>query len=283
MIIQNNKTMCGRYILVQKKEIIEKRFNITVDENAGYKASYNISPGQLAAVITDNNPRSLQMMRFGLTPFWSKKNMMFINARSEGDHNKENDPNYTGARGIITKPSFRKPIRSQRCLVLADAFIEGTTKEKLSKPFLVYLRDNERPFAFAGIWDTWQNPESGDSISSFAIITTVANSLLQKIPHHRCPVILPRHYEKKWLRENIPLSDVTAMLEPYPAERMNAYPIATSIKNPRLDSRELINPVGQRIEKEYETKVTSKWELSGMGAGKRFSYNPDEPWGNKDK
>ncbi|MEA3443919.1 MAG: SOS response-associated peptidase [Bacteroidota bacterium] len=274
--------MCGRYILVQKKEIIEKRFNVTFDENVDYKPGYNISPGKMAAVITDNNQQKVQLLRFGLTPFWSKKNMMFINARTEGDHNKENDPDYTGARGIIKKPAFRKPIRSQRCLVLADAFIEGTTKEKLSKPFLVYLREKERPFAFAGIWDTWQNPETEEYIHSFAIITTVANQLLQKIPHHRSPVILPRQYEKKWLRMNLPLSDVTAMLEPYPAEKMNAYPIAPTIKNPKYDSKDLIKPIGERLEKEYEVKTTSKWELSGMGAGKRYSHDPDQAWGKKD-
>ncbi len=128
--------MCGRYILVQKKEIIEKRFNSTFDSDVDYRPSYNIAPGKMAAVITDKNPQKIQMLRFGLTPFWSKKNMILINARTEGDHNKENDITYTGSRGIILKPSFRKPIRSQRCLVLADAFIEGTTKEKLNKHIL---------------------------------------------------------------------------------------------------------------------------------------------------
>lgn len=271
--------MCGRYILVQKKEIIEKRFNVTFDEKTDYQPSYNVSPGKLAAIITDADPLKVQMLRFGLTPFWAKKNILYINARTEGDHNKENDPSYTGARGIILKPSFRKPIRSQRCLVLADAFIEGTTEDKLSKPFLVYLREKERPFAFAGIWDTWQNPDTKETIQSFAIITTVPNALLQKIPHHRSPVILPRQYEKRWLRQNLPLTDVTALLEPYPAELMNAYPIGPEIKNPQLDNKDLIAPTGQRIEKEFEVKTTKKWELSGMGASKRFSHNPDQPWG----
>ena len=271
--------MCGRYILVQKKEVIEKRFNVTFDASADYKPSYNISPGKYAAVISNDEPQKVKMMRFGLCPFWAKKGMLFINARTEGDHNKTNAPTYTGAKGIITKPSFRKPIRSQRCLVLADAFIEGTTNEKLSKPFLVYLREKERPFAFAGIWDTWENPETKDVIDSFAIITTVANSLMQKIPHHRSPVILPRRYEKRWLRSDLPLTDVTAMLEPFSAEKMNAYPIAPNIKNPNIDDKSLIEPIGQRIDKEFEARTTEQWELSGMGAGKRFSYNPDQPWG----
>lgn len=43
-----------------------------------------------------------------------------------------------GRMGISDKPSFRKPMRSKLCLVIADAFIEGSTKEKLNKPYVIY-------------------------------------------------------------------------------------------------------------------------------------------------
>lgn len=267
--------MCGRYVLVQKVEMIEKRFNVEAPPEFQYKPSYNISPGNYAPVITSENPKQLELYRFGLIPFWSKKPMALINARSEGDHNQENDTAYSGAKGIISKPSFRKPIRSQRCLVIADCFIEGTTKEKLSKPFVVYLKDGERPFAFAGIWDQWANPETGEIISGFAIITTTANELLQKIPHHRCPVILPRHFEQAWLSKDIPLSDVTSMLKPFPAERMNAYPIDPAIKNPRADGPELLKPIGQRLTPEFDTHTTRNVNLQGMGMNKRLKTKQD--------
>ncbi len=271
--------MCGRYILAQKLERIEKRFNVIAPEGAEWKPAYNISPGQLAPVITGDNPKELQLFRFGMTPFWAKKPMYMINARAEGDHNKEDDPNYKGAKGIISKPSFRKPIRSQRCLVIADAFIEGTVKEKLSKPFVVYLKDNVRPFAFAGIWDEWVNQESGEIIRSFAIITTTANELLRKLPHHRSPVILEQRHESKWLNQELPLADVTKFLKPYPAERMNAYPIDPAIKNPQAEGSELLKPRGERVVPEYDIKTNQDIELQGMGSGKRFSYDQEWPWG----
>lgn len=239
--------MCGRYVLVQKIETIEKRFNVNTPEEVEYQPCYNISPGQYAPVITNDKPKELQLFRFGLTPFWAKKSMYFFNARTEGDFNKENDPGYKGSRGIITKPAFRKPIRSQRCLVIADCFIEGTTKERLSKPFVVYLKDNVRPFSFAGIWDIWMNKDTGEIINSFAIITTVANKLVQKIPHHRLPVILKQKDENKWLNPELPLSDVTRMLKSYPAELMNAYPINPAIKDPRADGPQLLKPAGERL------------------------------------
>lgn len=267
--------MCGRYVLVQKVELLEKRFNVKAPEGFEYKPSYNIVPGSLAAVITSDNPRQLDLLRFGMTPFWAKKPLLLINARAEGDHNLEDNPDYIGAKGIITKPSFRKPIRSQRCLVLADCFIEGTTKEKLSKPYAVYLKEGERPFAFAGIWDNWANPDTGEIIRSFAIITTVANELLRMIPHHRSPVILSRSHEQAWLNNDIPLSDVTGMLRPYPAEYMNAYPIDPAIKNPRANGPELLKPRGQRLMPEYDTRKSEDVTLQGMGANKRLKEQQD--------
>ena len=69
-------------------------------------------------------------MQFGFTPSWAKKQFYMINARSEGDHNADNHPGYRGAMGILQKPMFRQSIRTRRCLVIADAFIEGPQTRK---------------------------------------------------------------------------------------------------------------------------------------------------------
>lgn len=251
---------------ITKIKEIEKRFGATAVEPERYQINANVTPGQFAPVITNENPQTIDFLKFGFTPFWAKKQMYVINARSEGDHNKEDDPSYQGAKGIINKPFFRTSIRKKRCLVIADAFIEGPKKEKLSKPYCVYLREGERPFAFAGVWDTWTNKETGELIDTFAIITTTANSVLQKIGHHRSPVILDQNQEKLWLDQSIPLNDVTSMLTPLPGEAMNAYPISPAIKNPRVHDLDLLKPVGERVEKEYEYELYSEIQLEGMGA-----------------
>ena len=194
-------------------------------------------------------------------------------------HNSENDPLYTGSKGIISKPAFRKAIREQRCLIPADAFIEGPEVEKLNKPFLVYLKNKVRPFSLAGVWDQWKNPATGEIISSFAIITTVANILLQKIEHHRCPVILHREDEKKWLSNNIPLSGITELLRPYPGELMNAYPISSRIKDPKIDDPALIQPTGERVMPEYNVQYNKDVRIEGMGSNKNFGFDEQNPWG----
>jgi len=255
--------MCGRYVIVSKISEIEVRFQAQAAFE--FPPNFNISPGTMVPVITSDKPDEIQLFQFGLTPFWAKKRMYFFNARAEGDHNKENNPDYTGAAGIISKPSFRKPIRSQRCLIIADAFIEGTTEEKLDKPHLVHLRENKRPFAFAGIWDEWVDHESGEIVKSCAIITTLPNALLRAIPHHRSPVILQKADERRWLDPDLPLSEVTNLLKPYDEGYMNAYPISKAIKNPRSNEVEILRPVGPPIFPDTELQVDEDNELFGMG------------------
>jgi len=256
--------MCGRYVQVSTIETIEKRFNVSGDQ-LDLKPQFNVSPGKTAPIILDRDKHSISLGEFGFSPSWSKKRMYLFNARAEGDANKENDPEYTGGKGIINKPSFRNSIRHKRCLVIADAFIEGSEIEKLNKPYLVYLKNHERPFAFAGIYDDWTDPSTGEIITTYAIITTVANSLIQKIPHHRSPVILHKKYENTWLNEEAPLTDITRLLQPYPSDEMNAYPISTAIKNPRAEGRELIEPIGERLNPESNIVFTKHNKLFGMG------------------
>ena len=260
--------MCGRYVVVSKISEIEERYGVAAD--GSFVQSYNLGPGSFGPVITDNKPKSLQFFQFGFTPFWAKKKMYFFNARAEGDQNKENNPNYRGAKGIISKPAFRKSIRSKRCLVIADCFVEGTTKEKLDKPFLVHLEKDRRPFAFAGIWDEWLDQKTGEIVKSFAIITTTPTPLLQLLPHHRSPVILSRKDETKWINPDAHLMDVTKLLEPYQGF-MNAYPIGTDIKNPRNNNRDLIEPAGPSVASESKLVVEQNLVLEGMGFSKARS------------
>lgn len=259
--------MCGRYILVTKVTEVEKRFGVKADADVhgSFLPDVNIGPGAKGLIITDSEPQSLQLLYFGFTPFWSKKRMYVFNARSEGDRNKENAPQYTGSKEIFKKPMWRQSIRSKRCLVIADGFLEGPEKEKLSKPHVVYLRDKQRPFAFAGIWDEWVDESTGEVIRGFAIITTVSNSITQLIGHHRSPVIITPGDEHRWLNTDAELTDILAMLAPYPGAEMNAYPIDAEIKNPRAKGIHLIKPVGERLTPEHEYLFHEEITLKGMG------------------
>ena len=260
--------MCGRYVTVTSVKAIEKRFQVTAGPgytDAPPPPNTNVSHGDAAPVITGDQPKALQAMQFGFTPSWAKKQFYMINARSEGDHNAENDPGYRGAMGILQNPMFRQSIRTRRCLVVADAFIEGPQREKLAKPYVVYARDGQRPFALAGIWDEWTDTGSGEIIRSFAIITTTACDAMNAIGHHRSPVMLDPEDERKWIDPVTPLAEATALLRPIPDGKLNAYPIDTAIKNPRLNGTTLLQPTGERIFPEYDFELHQSLQVFGMG------------------
>ena len=266
--ISKFNAMCRRYVTVTSVKAIEKRFQVTAGPDytdAPPPPNTNVSHGDAAPVITGDQPATLQAMQFGFTPSWAKKQFYMINARSEGDHNADNDPGYRGAMGILQKPMFRQSIRTRRCLVIADAFIEGPQREKLAKPYVVYAREGQRPFALAGIWDEWTDTSSGEIIRSFAIITTTACDAMHAIGHHRSPVMLDPEDERKWIDPVTPLSDATGLLRTIPDGRLNAYPIDTAIKNPRLNGTTLLQPTGDRIFPEYDFELHQSLQMFGMG------------------
>jgi len=261
--------MCGRFVQVINIRKIETIYGITVSAGEELETSYNVAPGDYAYVISSSSPDELLRYRFGLTPSWAKKPMYIFNARSEGDANKENNPEFRGKKGIIMKPSFRKPIRSQRCIVVANAFIEGPEKEKLDKPYVIAPKD-KKYLSLAGIWDTWVDKDTGEEINSFAIITTVANGITSKIGHPRSPVIIPHGREKKWLDSSMPLVEVLRYLKPYPGEFLEAFPVSVKIKNPNNKEREVLVPIGERLVTDNDDIViTRDLKLQGMGSRKR--------------
>jgi putative SOS response-associated peptidase YedK len=238
--------MPSRYILSTTPEAIESKFGLP-PQSIIVENNFNISPGQFAPVITNEKPHEIQLFKFGLTPFWAKTEMNLFNARTEGDYNQEDNPAFRGSAGIILKKAFRKPIRSQRCIVIASAFIEGPSKLGLSKPYLIYLRNHQNPFAIAGIWDIWLNPATRFPENSFSIITTTANSLLRQIGNPRMPVILTDGEAKRWINSGTPLSRITSMLNHFDSKLMNAYPINPKIKNQAENDNQLIQPTGKRL------------------------------------
>jgi putative SOS response-associated peptidase YedK len=267
--------MCGRFVQIVDIDLFIKRFGVNVPKNQIIGSSYNVAPGDLAYVITSEKPTELQTFQFGLTPHWAKKPMYLINARAEGDLNPENEVNYSGEAGIVRKPAFRTAIRSQRCLVIANAFYEGPAREKLSKPYLI-RRTDEEVFSFAGIWDTWVNDITGEVTNSFSVITTVANEATLKINHPRSPVILNKKDEKRWLDTGLPLEEVIQLLKPFPGDLLKTEAVSIQVKDPKNKSRDLIIPIDENKVTEFDISVKKDLRLEGMGSGKRKPNPPEQ-------
>jgi putative SOS response-associated peptidase YedK len=132
---------------------------------------------------------------------------------------------------VATKPSFRSAFKRRRCLVPADGFYEWQKIDKGKQPFYIHRKDEE-PFAFAGLWEAWENPEDGKEVQSCSLITTEANTLMAPI-HDRMPVILDPAGCDQWLDADESPSDLQSLLKPFPRDELTAQPVSTFVNNPR--------------------------------------------------
>jgi putative SOS response-associated peptidase YedK len=130
----------------------------------------------------------------------------------------------------------------KRCLVIADGFYEWRTQDGKKTPMFIQ-GDAPAPLGLAGLYDSWKSPR-GQVIDSCTIITTAANELVRSI-HDRMPVILPKEAQRVWLDPDVQAVEaLTALLKPYPADKMQAYAVSPLVNSPRNNSAECIKPVG---------------------------------------
>ena len=173
--------------------------------------------------------RSLDVMRWGLVPFWTKDikvGFANINAKAEG---------------IEGKPAFREAFARRRCLVPVDNFYEWKKTATGKQPYAVALA-NRGLMALAGLWENWRSP-AGEWVRSFAIVTTEPNALCAEL-HNRMPVVLARENWPVWLGEepaNVP--KLKAMLVPYPSEEMTCSPVSPRVGNVKNNDPSLIEPI----------------------------------------
>jgi putative SOS response-associated peptidase YedK len=225
--------MCGRFSRTQSGEELQQRFGFET-EGLELEPRYNFSPGQDGAVVVKDEKRKLRLMRWGLVPSWTKDvtaGYKAINARSET---------------LAQKPMFKGLLKNKRCLVLADGFYEWQNTASGKKPMRYVLKDRA-PFAFAGLWDRWQDA-SGQELYSFTIVTTRANELIKPV-HDRMPVMLKPEHEQAWLDPEFKgPEDLDDMLEPYPSELMEGYAVSPACNSPGREGPECIQPAPQEAE-----------------------------------
>ena len=220
--------MCGRFNLRTPTGQLIEIFRLA---NAPQlKPRFNIAPTQrVACVRAAETQRELSLLFWGLIPFWAKDvkigNRM-INARAET---------------VATKPAFRVAFKQRRCLIPADGFYEWAKTAGSSKqPFHISMHDGQT-FAFAGLWESWQD-ETDKPIESCTIITTSANPLMAEI-HDRMPVILPEPAWDPWLDPEWEARDtLESLLLPYAFDQLVAVPVSLTVNNPRNDTATCIEP-----------------------------------------
>ena len=194
--------MCGRYDLSDNPAAIRAKFMVPVVP--AFSPNPDFRPTNTAPVVRrshESREREVAMLRWGLVPVWAKElkfGARCINARAET---------------LASTPSFRVAYRKRRCLVPVNAFFEWSGEKGQRMKWRISLRE-EPLFALAGLWEWWQDRESGEAIASFTIITCAANAAIAPL-HDRMPVILRPSDYARWLDTN---TDGQPLLAPFDSE-----------------------------------------------------------------
>ena len=217
--------MCGRFFLIEDATAIKQSFNAVGDID--FLPRYNMAPSQnLPVIFYKDTVRHLQLMRWGLIPYWSKDSRLkysTINARAET---------------VDQKPVYRQPFKRSRCLVPASGFFEWQKRDSGKQPYLI--KKSSGLMAFAGLWDHWEG--GGESINSFSIIVTDANSKVRPI-HDRMPVILDNKNYADWLNPDSDAEYLKTLLVPCAEEDIELYPVSRHVNSPKNDDPACLQPL----------------------------------------
>jgi putative SOS response-associated peptidase YedK len=184
---------------------------------------YNIAPSQDLPTLL--NDRRYTMTSFGLIPHWAK--------------DAKRRPANARAESVAEKPMFRSSFQRKRALVPVNGFYEWQQLGKEKQPYWFRPTTGDY-FALGAIWDEWHDNDSGEVITSSAIITTEPNDLMRPI-HDRMPVIIPRASWGLWLDSEVHEQEVLRdLLQPCNSDLMEAYPVSTHVNSPANDNADLI-------------------------------------------
>jgi len=139
---------------------------------------------------------------------------------------------------LLPGKMFRNAALSRRCLVLSTGIFEWRHEKAFGKkgqelktpakyPYHIHLKD--QPYFFmAGVWQPFEDKQTGERVDTFAIVTTDANGLMAKVHNSkkRMPTILPEDLAFEWLMEDISEQRIAEIARfQYPYEKMEAYTI----------------------------------------------------------
>jgi putative SOS response-associated peptidase YedK len=165
----------------------------------------------------------------------ARENITWLNAKQENLFVNEN--------GRVSM--YKEGATKGRILVLSSGFYEWRHIPKIGKkgnplkqtdriPYHIKVNNNQEYFFMAGVSRVWYNMEMDQSAPTFAIVTTEANELMQKVHNtkKRMPVILPPHLAFEWLQKDLPekrIKEIAAYQ--YNHEEMEAWPVAKGFES----------------------------------------------------
>ena len=205
-------------------------------------------PGYPAPVLCLGPAGDLQCRaaRFGLVPHWCKDALQ-ANDMARKTYNARSET-------AFEKPSYRGPwLRRQWAVVPMQSYFEPCWEEAHRNGGRAVrwqmARHNAAPFGAAGLWDAWVNPDDGEVVHSFTLLTVNADGHAVMGRMHkpgeekRMPVLLAVHAFADWL--NASPAQAQGLMRTWPADDMTAQPAPRAHSGTaRKGERGHVSPLG---------------------------------------
>lgn len=217
--------MCNRYVTPDEAEMARYW---QVDNANPWRGQQEVFPRGAGPFVragsrTHEHARELVVGRWGLIPWFAKTSKLTYstnNARFEG---------------IQTKASFKRAwAQGQRCIIPARSFDEPCW-ETGRNVWWRFRRADGAPWGLAGLWNEWMDPESGEILQTYTMLTINADGhpLMSRM-HKPDPTLSPDEQDKRsvvsieladvdqWLHGSI--EDIAGLVRPPPVEVIEAAP-----------------------------------------------------------
>ena len=183
--------------------------------------SFNVCPTDpVDPVVERDGQRNLEVMRWGLIPFWWSKplkelRLATFNARVET---------------VTTKPFFREPFQKRRCLMPLSGYYEWQDTPSGKQPWYFAAHEDSPLLTAAGLWDFWNNKETGERIKSCTMIITKPNDFVAEV-HDRMPVLLMPEQFEHWLSGEMHVDE----LKPAPNDYLQRWSVSKRVNSSKAD------------------------------------------------
>lgn len=187
--------MCTNFTPTKRSRWVRDNFGVDLPSDYPDEAF----PGYAAPLVVKSHQSgrvACGLAKFGLIPAWAKDNKISrhtYNARSET---------------VTEKPSYRTAWRQRQFgLVLVDDFYEPSYESGIAVRWKIQLASGD-PFAMACLWDRWKDPQTGEILVSFSMLTVNADDHPVMRQFHkpgdekRTPVVMAPHLHDQWLSAN---------------------------------------------------------------------------------
>lgn len=214
------------------KEIVEERrrngqkiFDLT---DGAYNVPAILSP--FSAIVTDEE--QLKPMRWGLIPY-NTKDWKTVQQKDKSGWYKN-----AKAEKVFDTWPYKLSIEHKRCIIPSTGYFEPHYNPDGTKaPYYAHLPETEI-FSIGGLWSSWKDPDTGEDIESYTMITIGANELMSQVHNggnspFRMPLIIDWNSVDRWLDPDLPDQEIKTLFRKFSSERMEAYEVSKAMWSPR--------------------------------------------------